>query len=500
MGMPDTLDRTVALLRFLKETATLRRKRVAAYGSGDTVLWFHELPRGLSSQWGDACRSVFLDDKPDGMPDLWLEVRKRLPPKFPPVPSELRDWVPQDFQNRPEEFAHRCPDELISLLRRQITVVQNKRTVDSDALPDQASAVHEEVAAERRLQDHPWVETAWQTYLSDHWEPWAQNWRVWEKVQEVYARIDFMRRRLEESEERYELLLAVGLLQWRDSTGTTVARHLLTAPADVSLDAARGILTIVPAASFERFRIELDMLELQDQPQLTDADLTERLEDLDVRAWDTASIMAILRIIANKTRSDAQVDEAWEPLARADETLRILYAPAVVLRERRPTAYENLVDGLIKACEAESEWSTTAPWERFVGEGGVPSDSAEGDNHTNTVRRIADTRLYFPLPTNEEQRAIAERLGRRPYVLVKGPPGTGKSHTIANLICHLLASGERVLVTAFAPKALSVLRDLLPGDIRNLCVTAFGSSREDHRRLEDSVRGILARKNSWRGK
>ena len=29
-----------------------------------------------------------------------------------------------------------------------------------------------------------------------------------------------------------------------------------------------------------------------------------------------------------------------------------------------------------------------------------------------------------------------------------GPPGTGKSHTIANVICHYLAKGRRVLVTS----------------------------------------------------
>ncbi|GIX46038.1 MAG: hypothetical protein KatS3mg131_0249 [Candidatus Tectimicrobiota bacterium] len=44
-----------------------------------------------------------------------------------------------------------------------------------------------------------------------------------------------------------------------------------------------------------------------------------------------------------------------------------------------------------------------------------------------------------------------------------------------------------------------MLRDLLPGGVRNLCVTAFGSSREDHRLLEESVRGILSRKNEWKG-
>ncbi len=119
-----------------------------------------------------------------------------------------------------------------------------------------------------RLFDRPEVEDAWLEYLVNKWEPWAKEMQRWQEVQTVYERLDFMRRRLEEAEERYELLLAIGLLQWRDPTGTTVERHLLTAPAELTLDAARGVLTVVPAASFERFRVELDMLDLQHRARL----------------------------------------------------------------------------------------------------------------------------------------------------------------------------------------------------------------------------------------
>lgn len=244
------------------------------------------------------------------------------------------------------------------------------------------------------------------------------------------------------------------------------------------------------------------MLELQDRPRLEGTDLEDRLEELDVRAWDRASVAEVLRIIANKASPGAQVSEdAWMPLERADATFRVSYAPALILRERRPTAYEELISRFLKASEDKPTFATTAPWERFVSEGDTPGDLGNdaANLHSDSDLGEGDGRLYFPLPTNDEQRQIAERLRRRPYVLVKGPPGTGKSHTIANLICHLLAKGERVLVTAQAPKALAVLRDLLPGDMRNLCVTAFGSSREDHRLLEDSVRGILSRKNEWKG-
>jgi very-short-patch-repair endonuclease len=325
--------------------------------------------------------------------------------------------------------------------------------------------------------------------------------RSWREAQRVYEDVDFMCRRLEEAEERYELVLGVGFLMWRDPTGTTVKRHLLTAPAEIALDAARGVLTVGPAASFEKFRIELDMLELQNQPRLEGAGLDDRLEELDIRAWDRATVGEILRVIANRASPDAQVDESrLEPLEPADETFRVVYAPALVLRERRPTAYEELITRFLKATDDESLSTTTEPWERFLREG-EPTELSAGESVEDPENNLGlgEDRLYFPLPTNEEQRRIAERLRVRPYVLVKGPPGTGKSHTIANLICHLLASGERVLVTAHAPKALAVLRELLPGDIRNLCVTTFGSTRDDQRLLEHSVRGILSRKSEWRG-
>jgi very-short-patch-repair endonuclease len=498
--MPSTAGKTAALLQFLRETAILRRKRIPAYGTSDKLLWLADLPRDLPGAWNDACRSAFVADNPADIPDIWLEVRKKRKPTFPPLSKELQDWVPQKFQNSPDEYVDKRTDELLDLLNPQITVLVEKPVPDPSTPSGEAPSLSKRVPEVRRLEDYPKVQDIWLDYLVNRWDPWAQEMRQWKQVQEVYEHVDFMRRRLEEAEERYELLLGVGLLQWRDSIGATVKRHLLTAPAEISLDAARGVLTVGPAASFEKFHAELDMLELKDRPRLEGTDLEDRLEELDVRAWDRASVAEVLRIIANKASPDAQVSEdAWTPLERADEIFRVSYAPALVLRERRPTAYEELINRFLKASDAEPAFATTAPWERFVSEGETSGDVGHDAANSDGDLDDGDGRLHFPLPTNDEQRQIAERLRRRPYVVVKGPPGTGKSHTIANLICHLLAMGQRVLVTAHAPKALTVLHDLLPGDIRNLCVTGFGSSREDHRLLEDSVRGIVSRKNEWKG-
>ena len=58
-----------------------------------------------------------------------------------------------------------------------------------------------------------------------------------------------------------------------------------------------------------------------------------------------------------------------------------------------------------------------------------------------------------------EQEQVIRRLEETGAVLVQGPPGTGKSHTIANLVGHLLAQDKSILVTSHASKALRVVRE-----------------------------------------
>ncbi|MCY6370009.1 AAA domain-containing protein [Clostridium ganghwense] len=98
--------------------------------------------------------------------------------------------------------------------------------------------------------------------------------------------------------------------------------------------------------------------------------------------------------------------------------------------------------------------------------------------------------LLFPLPYNEEQSEIAKKLAQNFGIVVQGPPGTGKSHTIANLICHLLAHGKRVLVTSQTDKALKVLSEKIPQEIKHLCISMLGNDTEDLKEVDYSIRKI----------
>ncbi len=67
----------------------------------------------------------------------------------------------------------------------------------------------------------------------------------------------------------------------------------------------------------------------------------------------------------------------------------------------------------------------------------------------------------LPVPADSSQlQAVAEATAGRTFVL-EGPPGTGKSQTITNLLAHAMASGRRVLFVAEKRAALDVVRKRL---------------------------------------
>ena len=103
----------------------------------------------------------------------------------------------------------------------------------------------------------------------------------------------------------------------------------------------------------------------------------------------------------------------------------------------------------------------------------VGSTPATTEHPRSTPLGNEDEDILLSKPANREQLEIARQLAKRDCVLVQGPPGTGKTHTIANLLGHLLAQGKRVLVTAHTPKALRVLREKVVEPLQPLCISVL---------------------------
>ncbi|GAA1772309.1 DUF3320 domain-containing protein [Kocuria aegyptia] len=72
-----------------------------------------------------------------------------------------------------------------------------------------------------------------------------------------------------------------------------------------------------------------------------------------------------------------------------------------------------------------------------------------------------EARRHLPVPTDGSQlKAVAWATAGRTFVL-EGPPGTGKSQTITNMIADSLAAGRKVLFVAEKQAALQVVRERL---------------------------------------
>jgi very-short-patch-repair endonuclease len=114
---------------------------------------------------------------------------------------------------------------------------------------------------------------------------------------------------------------------------------------------------------------------------------------------------------------------------------------------------------------------------------GGPGSEAQVDLSDS---RVDEARVFFPFASNRSQRRVA-LLVEDPttrVVRVEGPPGTGKSLTIANLACHLAATGKTVLISSQKDKALEVvdtkLREL---GLAELPMTLMRRDRESKKDL-----------------
>lgn len=65
--------------------------------------------------------------------------------------------------------------------------------------------------------------------------------------------------------------------------------------------------------------------------------------------------------------------------------------------------------------------------------------------------------FFAPLPVDSSQLAVIAAADKGKSFVIEGPPGTGKSQTISNLIAHLMAKGKTVLFVSEKMAALEVV-------------------------------------------
>jgi very-short-patch-repair endonuclease len=417
----------------------MRTATVRDLSEYDEVIWFADVPQIAGSH------SVTHDDQ--GSDGEWIALeRPRVSPR-PPLPSLLWDWLADE----------------------QVDATAEPRLRDlgeSEALPDDVGPEFED-------------------YLSN-WRRWAAEHAVKLPLLGLYERLFRVKQQADQLGERYEVVAGVGLILAPSTDHGRVRRHGLTMRVEIQYEAQSGRIAVRPAPDGMHLQFEDEML---DPAMLPGKALRDAVMDSLIAAgadiWKGGVLTDALMSWTQAMRHDAVFSPAIALPQMPSSGLLVALAPALILRRRTTRSLLSFYQAVDDQLQAGADVPSL-----------VAGLVAEPEGHIYEGEHVdldTEDELYFPRPYNRQQLEVLRRLETSAGVVVVGPPGTGKSHTIANLVSHLLAHGQRVLVTSHTSRALEVLLDKLPDEIRNLSVSLVGDGRAGMRELQHSVEAIVQR-------
>ncbi|MBQ2873220.1 MAG: AAA family ATPase [Bacilli bacterium] len=296
-------------------------------------------------------------------------------------------------------------------------------------------------------------------------------------------------KRINDYEEKIEVVYGQKLLVWQDEKGNKIQRYILEANLEISVDPINNIITL--NGDKDKFRgfvtdfLNLDAYKIKDSKLLNDyvKEFNEQIDNDDID---------IDKEIIKYINYASLENEVINGETNANETIKlnktfVFNNSGIFVRNRNVKLWIDDLSKIIGSCDTTN---FTSP---ILNMFEVESSDEEQINRLlcdETYKYTKDEEVLFPLPSNSEQYKIVDKVKNSNIVLVQGPPGTGKSHTIANLISHYIASGKKVIVTSEKAKALEVLRNKIPDKIRNLSLALLTSKGVD-RDLENAIESIL---------
>lgn len=393
-----------------------------------------------------------------------LRVRRPKLTPSPVPPAPYTEWIEGDWKD---------PSAAVDF-RPQI--VRSEAAHDSEGATSQDS-----IELFEEDQDRVAALAGWKVER----DRWAARERPARQAMNLFDRLYSLHGRLARVSDEEELVFGDGMLNWRVAAGG-LHHPILLQRVDLEFDPLKPEFTVTEAdAPVELYSALLRTAEEVDGRVL--AGLREELEAGGVSPLLGRSTSAFLKgLISRLTSQGAFLDVA--PEAGEEEHPRIWREPVMFLR-KRSHGFAAAIASVLEDLERREDVPPALG--RIVG----CEDESDASEPPITERPVwsEPEEILLSREANTEQVKVAERLARHSSVIVQGPPGTGKTHTIANLVGHLLAQGKSVLVTSHTGKALTVLREKVAEPLQSLCISLLGDDVESRRQLEQSVNGMVER-------
>jgi hypothetical protein len=419
------------LYAFLKEANQLRFRPVRAVGDQPKILRLADLPAHESAQLYRPVRTT----EGQEIPDTLIRVRRPALTRCPTPPESVAPWLLLGWDDPTKEG--------------KVAESQNI-TVPGDGEDGEDTVTVRFEDDEQRFAD---------------WDAWLERRAAWatpelapRKAMGVFQALYDVYSTIEKDSEQLELLAADGRLSWQANSAldgrVTIDHPVLLKRVELRFDANVPEFTVHETDREPEIYSSL-FVDLHD---VEPAALRNRKTELETASyhpfgWDDTE--AFLRALI-QTVSPLAGEFLDEPGGSANETPRLWRDPMLILR-RRVLGIANAVDAILDDIEQRVVFppalaQITGTLDEWAGSG-LSAGSPGAPGSTAALGPINDDDILLAKEANEEQMQIIRRLERSGSVIVQGPPGTGKTHTIGNLIGHLLAQGKSILVTAQTAKA-----------------------------------------------
>lgn len=134
----------------------------------------------------------------------------------------------------------------------------------------------------------------------------------------------------------------------------------------------------------------------------------------------------------------------------------------------------------------------------ILGETETPAEFDEDidDKELADIDKVRDTDLNLILPSDSSQDHVVLSSQNRKITLIRGPPGTGKSQVIVNIISNAVSKGQTVLVVCQKRAALEVVHQRLGEKGLDKYAVLLNKEKEDRAIMYQQLKQILEGENS----
>lgn len=468
-------DKIIALFKFVRELNKLKQKAILDIKGHIWTYALSDLPDDPDNIKVFYCDRVDEESENDAVDceNILLSVHKPKFHKCPEPDAALMEWLMpgwEQYSNKPQVKGF---IELPQKKTQRVSLFVKNLEEPVEKLPREFFIDNEE-----RVKKY----NNWLAVRSE----WAARQKIIKCTRDLFSKLYSYYFELQRESETEEIIVASGMLL--DTENPAIHHPVLIRRVKIDYDVSSDVLSIVDTdAPSELYYAVFQEMEDINNVCLKESPLTKELQEKDYHPLDRYDTPDFLKRLVSMLSDNSHFSENGEV---SDSRLQMSFDPCFIVRKRFEGA-SKAIDDIITDIE---ETGAVPDPIGTIASGGY-TDIPEATGEDPIEERLAavggeSIDILFSKEANKEQLNIAKRIENYSAVLVQGPPGTGKTHTIANLMGHLLAQGKSVLVTSHTKKALKVLKEKVAPGLQSLCVSVLDDSNLD---VEQSVEGILSR-------